>query len=91
MTRRNIVGMLLSRFNYNRVTATIVHISVRERLQIIVSVRHPEFQKNLAYCVRPKQADCVVKGDRKYDNYICIFVFVWIPVILPPFTAISER
>ena len=33
MTRRNIVGMLLSRFNYNRVTVTIVHISVREWLQ----------------------------------------------------------
>ena len=28
MTRRNIVGMLLSRFNYNRVTVTIVHISI---------------------------------------------------------------
>ncbi len=33
MTRRNIVGMLLSRFDYNRVTVTIVHISVRERLR----------------------------------------------------------
>ena len=33
MTRRNIVGMLLSRFNYNRVTVTIVHISVREWLR----------------------------------------------------------
>ena len=32
MIRRNIVGMLLSRFNYNRVTVTIVHISVREWL-----------------------------------------------------------
>ena len=32
MTRRNIVGMLVSRFNYNRVTVTIVHISVREWL-----------------------------------------------------------
>ena len=35
MTRRNIVGMLLSRFNYNRVTVTIVHISVREWLRFI--------------------------------------------------------
>ena len=36
MTRRNIVGMLLSRFDYNRVTVTIVHISVRERLQNVL-------------------------------------------------------
>ncbi len=36
MTRRNIVGMLLSRFNYNRVTVTIVHISVREWLPILL-------------------------------------------------------
>ena len=33
MTRRNIVGTILSRFNYNRVTVTIVHISVREWLR----------------------------------------------------------
>ena len=36
MTRRNIVGMLLSRFNYNRVTVTIVHISVREWLPLSI-------------------------------------------------------
>ena len=38
MTRRNIVGMLLSRFNYNRVTVTIVHISVREWLPLFITI-----------------------------------------------------
>ena len=46
MTRRNIVGMLLSRFNYNRVTVTIVHISVREWLPNSVTVHGPKYAKN---------------------------------------------